>query len=181
MTPWRPGGIPDWKDLQKDIGGMWTNLSWVRNVFVDNQPVSGLPKSKQPLSSELEALTQNTCSICDAEGLRPYPSHRSLMRHVENAHHKHLCKVCLTVSNTFHSRSCPDFLFTGYQPCLAIRRFGEDELMQTILLHVDWYAHAFILASAFRTCHLSALLAWDIGCCARIKTAWTLCNALIQR
>lgn len=97
MTRWRPSGIPDWSKLRSEMSMMWTNLSWQRNIYVDNRQVEGLPAQKRPLSSELEARTSRICAICDPEGQRSYPSHKSLLRHMETQHQRSLCEVCLQV------------------------------------------------------------------------------------
>ena len=107
MTPWRPEGVPDWTNLQRDMHHMWTNLSWVRGVFVDNRQVEGLAKRRRPLSSELEARTGRTCSICDPAADRVFPSNRSLMRHMELEHSKFLCKVCIAVSSALRPPQVP--------------------------------------------------------------------------
>lgn len=47
----------------------------------------------------VQGMTGRACPVCDQLGLQPYPSNRSLKRHLESVHGRHLCDTCLAVSS----------------------------------------------------------------------------------
>jgi len=54
MTPWRPGGVPNWGVLSNNLAGLWTDHKWQRGVFVDNRTAEGVPQKRQQLSLALQ-------------------------------------------------------------------------------------------------------------------------------
>ena len=44
-----------------------------------------------------QAITARACSVCDTGGERPFATNKLLQQHVQSAHKRQLCPVCLGV------------------------------------------------------------------------------------
>ena len=54
MSSWQPGGVPDWKELSKDLTKLWINPSWQKGVYVDNESGRGMGFKNGSLSADLQ-------------------------------------------------------------------------------------------------------------------------------
>ncbi|KAK9815654.1 hypothetical protein WJX72_007454 [[Myrmecia] bisecta] len=99
MARWRPQGIPDWSAYEARRKGLWQRPHWARGVLIDDWK----PRDSEarPLHLDMVALTAQACPKCDPEGLRPYPSNKSLTRHVEFEHEMKMCLTCLAARRQF--------------------------------------------------------------------------------
>lgn len=57
LCSWRPGGVPDWKDLSKDLSKLWINPAWEKGIYVDNASSKGLGLKNGSLSNDLQVST----------------------------------------------------------------------------------------------------------------------------
>lgn len=108
-------------------------------VFIRGASEKGLP-----LLNKLQRVTSTACSLCDAHGRHPLPSHAALVAHVEAEHQRHLCGICLQAKRVFPlelpTYGAPEMqahVEDAHPECefCTARFFDADELFQHMRMH----------------------------------------------